>query len=54
MAPSKNTKTAPRARLAHKLARYVRANPTNLQTKLSAQNPSITHLSIPLIKYFFS
>ncbi len=45
MAPSKNTKTAPRARIAHKLARYVRANPINLQSRLSAQNPSVTHLS---------
>ncbi len=45
MAPSKNTKTAPRARLAHKLARYVRANPIHLQSRLSAQNPSTTHLS---------
>jgi hypothetical protein len=45
MAPSKTTKTAPRARLAHKLARYVRANPVNLQSKLSSQNPSISHLS---------
>ncbi len=45
MAPSKNTKTAPRARLAHKLARYVRANPINLQSRLAAQNPSTSHLS---------
>ena len=45
MAPSKNTKTAPRARLAHKLARYVRANPINLQSRLASQNPSTSHLS---------
>ena len=54
MAPSKNTKTAPRARLAHKLARYVRANPINLQSKLSASNPSISHLSINFINYFLA
>ena len=46
MAPAKNNKTAPRARLAHKLARYVRANPIHLQSRLSSQNPSTTHLSI--------
>lgn len=45
MAQSKNNK-APRARIAHKLARYVRANPINLQGKLGAQNPSITHLAL--------
>lgn len=46
MAQSKTTKTAPRARLAHKLAKYVRANPIHIQTRLSTQNPSTTHLSI--------
>jgi hypothetical protein len=46
MAPSKNTKTAPRARLAHKLARYVRANPVHLPSRLSSENPSVSHLSI--------
>ena len=46
MAPSKTTKTAPRARLAHKLAKYVRANPIHLQSRLGSQNPSVTHLSI--------
>lgn len=45
MAQTKNNKTAPRAKLAHKLARYVRANPIHLQGRLSSQNPSITHLS---------
>jgi hypothetical protein len=45
MAQSKNTKTAPRARLAHKLARYVRANAIHLPSRLSAQNPSTSHLS---------
>ena len=45
MAPSKNTKTAPRARIAHKLAKYVRANSINLQSKLSQSNPSVSHLS---------
>lgn len=43
-----NTKTVPRARLAHKLARYVRANPIHVQSRLSSQNPSTTHLSIYL------
>lgn len=45
MAQSKNTKTAPRARVAHKLARYVRANPIHVPSRLSPQNPSTTHLS---------
>ena len=45
MASSKNNK-APRARIAHKLARYVRANPINLDSKINAQNPSITHLNL--------
>jgi len=36
MAPSKNNKTAPRARIAHKLAKYVRANPIHLGTGLAA------------------
>ncbi len=45
MAPSA-PKTAPRARLAHKLAKYVRANPIHLQSRLASQNPSIAHLSI--------
>ena len=51
MAQTKNNKTAPRARLAHKLARYVRANPIHLQSGASSQNPSITHLST-LWSYF--
>ncbi len=46
MAQTKNNKTAPRARLAHKLAKYVRAQPIHLQSRLSSQNPSTTHLSI--------
>lgn len=45
MAQSKNNK-APRARIAHKLARYVRANPINLQGRLGPTNPSITHLRL--------
>ncbi len=40
-----NTKTAPRARLAHKLAKYIRANSVHIQSRLSTQNPSTTHLS---------
>lgn len=40
-----NTKTAPRARLAHKLAKYVRATPIHIQSRLSSQNPSVSHLS---------
>jgi large subunit ribosomal protein L6e len=45
MAPSKNNKTPPRARLAHKLAKYLRATPIHLPTSLSSQNPSLNHLS---------
>lgn len=30
------TKSLPRARLAHKLAKYVRANPIHLQSRLSS------------------
>ena len=44
MAPTKNNKTAPRARLAHKLARYVRANYIHLESSLTASNPSTTQL----------
>jgi len=51
MAQTKNNKTAPRARLAHKLARYVRASPIHLPTRLASQNPSTTHLST-IISYF--
>ena len=54
MAQSKNNKTAPRAKLAHKLARYFRANPIYLQNRLAAQNPSTTHLSISNINNFKS
>jgi len=36
----------PRARIAHKLARYVRANPVHHQVATSASRPSVTHLSI--------
>ncbi len=45
MTQAKNNKTAPRARLAHKLAKYVRASPLHLQSRVSSQNPSISHLS---------
>lgn len=41
-----NNKTAPRARLAHKLAKYVRASPVHLPTRLSSESPSVAHLSI--------
>ena len=54
MAQSKNTKTTPRARLAHKLARYVRANPIHVQSRLSAQSPSTTHLSISIYLFQLS
>ena len=54
MAQNKNSKTAPRAKLAHKLARYARANPIHLQSRLAAQNPSTTHLSISSINNFYS
>ena len=45
MTQAKNNKTVPRARLAHKLAKYVRASPIHLQGRLRSQDPSITHLS---------
>ena len=41
-----NNKTAPRARLAHKLAKYIRAAPVHLPSRLSSQSPSVSHLSI--------
>lgn len=45
MAKSK-TKAAPaRARIAHKLAKYVRANLVHLSGKLGDAIPSISHLS---------
>ena len=34
-----------RAKVAHKLAKYVRANPLHLSSKISTQAPSISHLS---------
>lgn len=40
------SKTVPRARLAHKLAKYIRATPIHVQSRLSTQNPSVTHLCI--------
>lgn len=46
MAPSKNNKTAPRASVAHKLAKYVRSNPVHLQSKPSTQKPSLSHLTL--------
>ena len=36
----------PRARIAHKLARYVRANPVHHQPGSSAVRPSVTHLTL--------
>jgi len=45
MTQAKNNKTAPRARLAHKLAKYVRANPIHVQSRSSVQSPSVSHLS---------
>ena len=33
-----------RARIAHKLAKYVRVNPCHYSSKISSQNPSISHL----------
>jgi len=49
MANAKNNKTAPRAKLAHKLAKYVRANQTHVPARLSQENPSTTHLSMFVI-----
>lgn len=46
---SKKTVQA-RARVAHKLAKYVRANPIHLSSKLSPQAPSISHLSKHLVQ----
>ena len=34
-----------RTRIAHKLAKYVRANAVHVNTKLSSQAPSVSHLS---------
>lgn len=45
MVEAKNKKTAPRSRIAHKLAKYVRANPVHHPSTLSPQYPSVTHLS---------
>jgi hypothetical protein len=43
----KSKKTVqPRAKIAHKLARYVRANPINIQPGISISRPSITHLTL--------
>ena len=39
----------PRARIAHKLARYIRANPVHHQPGTSASRPSVSHLS----KFYF-
>lgn len=50
MAPSA-TKTAPRARLAHKLAKYIRATPIHFQSKLATQNPSVAHLGTFLFNH---
>jgi len=49
MAKGNNTKTAPRANISHKLAKYVRANPTHIPARLSQENPSTTHLSISFL-----
>ena len=38
-----------RARVAHKLAKYVRAYPTQLNSKISPNLPSISHLRISLL-----
>ena len=45
------TKTPARARIAHKLARYVRANKVHLSEKFDAASPSISHLSNLLIEF---
>lgn len=50
MAQSK-TKTPARARIAHKLARYVRADRVHLAGKLDNSTPSISHLSNALTKF---
>ena len=42
---SKKT-TQARARVAHKLAKYVRANPVHITSKLSPSAPSVSHLCI--------
>lgn len=38
--------TQARAKIAHKLARYIRATLVHLQTTPSAQLPSTTHLTL--------
>lgn len=38
-----------RAKIAHKLAKYVRAAPVHLPTGSSPSQPSVTHLSILLV-----
>ena len=38
--------TQARTRIAHKLAKYVRANPVHIKDKLSSTSPSVTHLCI--------
>lgn len=40
-----------RAKIAHKLARYVRATPVHLQAGSACNQPSVTHLSIYFIYY---
>lgn len=37
--------TQARARIAHKLAKYVRANPVHIKEKLSSSSPAVSHLS---------
>ena len=39
--------TQARARIAHKLAKYVRANPVHIKGKLSSSSPSVSHLCTP-------
>jgi hypothetical protein len=40
-----------RARIAHKLARYVRATSVHLPSGSSAAQPSVSHLGIILINH---
>ena len=50
MVEAKNKTSAARARIAHKLAKYVRANPINLTGISGPNQPSASHLSICLSK----
>lgn len=45
MVDAKKKFTPARARIAHKLAKYVRALPVHVNSSLDGSAPSVTHLS---------